>query len=311
MEAIIRKNGKSLNNLGATFFYTLVKESEKHPKLQDLFLYWPKQDKVLIAQEVEEAFDHKVISCKDFPVVLHMWEDGLCKVVLHMKGFQIWLNLDKKNFFAREVFNRVEQFLAMREPYTNTGERFRNVMENSMLEVNDFLWDITYDISQPKAIVIRIDTREYQFEWTMSPSHMRHVPGCDVVNYYHIMLRRGYKNMEGRYFYRMMKFCRYVPASKVFKQETDHIDYGHADGFLRGYSIQVEDEKGNLSWLAPEYVDDDPDYALGDFCHEQEYLELCRWPTNRIVFLGYFKYVRNSTVVPVNDWEIKRNLGII
>lgn len=87
----------------------------------------------------------------------------------------------------------------------------------------------------------------------------------------------------------MFKTTEYVNASSIWPTAKDFQDFGAKPGLLRGYNIEVTNEKGRTDWMSASYFEGEPEeYFNSDFeMHFRLWAGLK--PTGRITFRGYYK----------------------
>ena len=104
------------------------------------------------------------------------------------------------------------------------------------------------------------------------------------------------------------KISEVVPASSIWPTAENFTDYGPKPGLLRGYNIEVKDQKGVVDWMSAAFIYGKPEDTTGDGFNEPWRIESRKdWgfePTGRITFRGYYTEEydfeeRETFVVPV------------
>lgn len=103
-------------------------------------------------------------------------------------------------------------------------------------------------------------------------------------------------------------FETYVPAVTIWPNSQNHEDMGDIDGYVRAYNVEVKNTKGELNWLAAEWIRGDRDGVLNNEFHRYYYNELGVVPTGRVSFRGYGKEYhegRETYIHTVSDEQIR------
>lgn len=299
---------RTICNPNCTRFYQLVKEADNHPELQKAFRVWPDENRVMLVYYCTAGESHMLVA-KHYPIVILSWFDTV-SVMMDMKGFKIFLRMDKKNFSAREVFNRVEKFMP-------AADRAKNIMNKFLSGNEDSIKELSFDISNPMAISIKVLSHKADFTWTMSPVQIWTLESSDYSEAYNQMLRNNQRDCLNKLVFNFPTFHTYVRASSIWPTAENHIDYGPVDGLLRGYNVQVRRvSDGILYWRDAEFIEGSPEDVFKNEFHSwlQEIHEF--EPTGGICFRGYGVEFYDSDerehfVKPISDNEVKKILGII
>lgn len=100
---------------------------------------------------------------------------------------------------------------------------------------------------------------------------------------------------------KVLSCLQYVKASDIWPTANDNIDYGHKEGLLRGYNVQVLKADGTLGWDSCEYISGTIEDELNSEFKQWWYADRGVTPTGRICFRGYAVPSYDGTVVPCNN----------
>ena len=89
-----------------------------------------------------------------------------------------------------------------------------------------------------------------------------------------------------------LKIAEWVKPSDIWPTAKNPVDHGPKPGLLRGYNIEVRNQKGVVDWMSMACTYDEPEGAFGDAFNEPWRIESRKdWglePTGRITFRGYY-----------------------
>ena len=103
----------------------------------------------------------------------------------------------------------------------------------------------------------------------------------------------------------MFKATEYVKASSIWPTVKDFQDFGAKPGLLRGYNIEVTNDKGLTDWMSCSIIYGEPEEYFNSDYEMMFRSDFGLKPTGRITFRGYYREEydfkgRESYVVPVN-----------